>query len=35
MILEKFQIKRSFGDSIFTVKITINEADKKQSNLLD
>ena len=31
----RFQTIRSFGDSIFTGKITLSEADKKQSNLLD
>ena len=32
---KKFQTIRSFGDSIFNVKITINEAVKNQSNLLN
>ena len=31
----KFWTKRSFGDNIFSVKITISETDKKQSNLLN
>ena len=31
----RFQTIRSFGVSIFTGKITIREADKKQSNILD
>ena len=31
----RFRTKRSFGDSVFTAKITISEADKKQSNLLE
>ena len=30
-----FRTKRSFGDSVFAGKITISEADKKQSNLLE
>ena len=30
-----FQTIRSFGNIIFTGKITITEVDKKQSNLLD
>ena len=34
-IKDELNERRSFGDSIFTVKITISEADKKQSNLLD
>ena len=32
---KKFQTIRSFGDSIFNRTITIREADKKQSNLLE
>ena len=31
----KFRTIRCFGDSIFSSKITISEADKKQSNLLN
>ena len=31
----RFRTIRSLGDSIFNSKITIGEADKKQSNLLD
>ena len=32
---QKFQVIRSFGDSIFSGKITTNEADEKQRNLLN
>ena len=31
----RFRTIRSFGNIIFTGKITISEVDKKQSNLLD
>ena len=31
----RFWTIRSFGDAIFTGKITLSEANKKQSNLLD
>ena len=35
MILEKFERQSFFGESISSAKMTISEADRKQSNLLD
>ena len=32
---QQFETIRSFGDNIYTVKVTINEAERDQNNLLE